>query len=116
MARKPRIFCDFDGTITTGDTVDILLESLADPAWKDIEAQWEEGEIGSRECMARQIPLIRGGWNAVLEVLNTVQVDKTFSTFVSWCRQQKIPVFVVSDGLDKVIEYLLAREGMRGAA
>jgi 2-hydroxy-3-keto-5-methylthiopentenyl-1-phosphate phosphatase len=113
MARRPKIFCDFDGTITTCDTIDVLLEKLADPEWKDIEAQWERGEIGSRECMAKQVPLIRGGWKSVLEVLDTVKVDKSFSSFVSWCRQNKIPVFVVSDGIDRVIEYLLAREGVR---
>ncbi len=113
MAKRPKIFCDFDGTITTRDTIDVLLENLADPQWKEIEEQWERGEIGSRECMSKQVPLIRGGWKSVVEVLNTVEVDRTFASFVGWCRHNKYPVFVVSDGIDRVIEYLLAREGVR---
>ncbi len=63
------VFCDFDGTITNRDTVDHLLESLADntasPTLEEIEARWVAGEIGSRDCMAQQVALLRGGWTAV---------------------------------------------------
>jgi len=31
------IICDFDGTVARPDTVDELLEALADPAWRAIE-------------------------------------------------------------------------------
>lgn len=108
-----QIFCDFDGTITVGDTVDYLLETLASKEWKDIEDQWERGEIGSRECMSRQIPLIQGGWAAIEHALASVRVDKSFATFVAWCRQRKIPLTIVSDGLDKVIKHILKREGIK---
>jgi 2,3-diketo-5-methylthio-1-phosphopentane phosphatase len=110
MLKPLRVFCDFDGTITTCDTTDYLLESLADIKWKEIEAQWQEGEIGSRECMAKQIPLIRGGWNAVQQALDNVRLEPSFVAFHSWCRKNQIPVYVVSDGLDRVIKYLLNRE------
>ena len=60
-----RIFCDFDGTISQIDVVDFLLNRLAGPSWNEIEAEWLRGEIGSKECLARQIPLIQGGWKAV---------------------------------------------------
>ena len=58
------VFCDFDGTITTHDVATQLLVELADPAWAVLEAEWEQGRIGSRECLAKQVPLIRGGWPA----------------------------------------------------
>lgn len=107
------IYSDFDGTITRGDTIDVLLERLADPSWKEVEQRWERGEIGSRECMALQVPLLRGGWQAVTEVLDDVEVDPTFAGFAKWCRQQGIPLRVVSDGIDRVIHYLLARQGIK---
>lgn len=106
------VYCDFDGTITTRDTVDFLLEQLADPQWQEIEEVWKRGEIGSRECMARQIPLIQGGWPAIEKLLSDVVVDPTFSSFVKWCSEHKIPLAVVSEGLDRVIHFLLAREGL----
>ena len=107
------VFCDFDGTVTAGDTVDLLLETLADEEWKAIEKRWVDGEIGSRECMALQVPLIRGGWPKMLEVLETVKVDKSFATFVHWCRMRSIPISIVSDGIDRVIKHLLDREGIK---
>lgn len=110
---KIQVFCDFDGTITTRDTVDFLLTELADPQWEEIEEQWVRGEIGSRECMAKQIPLIRGGWKKVQELLDTLTITDGAATFVEWCRSRSIPFVVVSDGLDRVIEYILNRNGIR---
>jgi 2-hydroxy-3-keto-5-methylthiopentenyl-1-phosphate phosphatase len=107
------ILCDFDGTIARVDTVDLLLERLADPSWRLLEQQWIRGEISSRECMAGQIPLLRGGWPAVAEILAEVELAPTFSAFAAWCREARVPLRVVSDGLDRVIEHLFAREGIR---
>jgi 2-hydroxy-3-keto-5-methylthiopentenyl-1-phosphate phosphatase len=113
MATPIEIYCDFDGTITIGDTTDELLEALADPAWVEIEKRWEKGEIGSRDCMAQQVALIRGGWGAVQKVLDKVEIEPTFPKFASWCRRVGIPLRIVSDGLDRAIQYLLAREKIR---
>lgn len=111
--QKIQVFCDFDGTITTRDTVDILLTELADPAWEKIEEEWVQGKIGSRECMAKQVPLIRGGWPAVQEILDELQISEGFIEFVDWCKDRLIPVAVVSDGLDRVIQYVLDKHRIR---
>ncbi len=110
--KQVQIFCDFDGTITVGDTIDFLLEELADEEWRSIETEWERGEINSRECMTRQIPLIRGGWNGIREALAKVKVDNSFASFVSWANERAIPLSIVSDGLDLVIHHLLGRTGI----
>jgi len=106
------IFCDFDGTITTVDSVDFLLEELAHPSWHEVEARWERGEIGSRQCMSEQVGLIEGGWPAVERALARVHIDPTFPAFVAWCRQQGIALRIVSDGLDRTIDHVLSREGL----
>lgn len=116
MKNKIQIFCDFDGTITTRDTVDVLLTELADPEWEEIEEQWVRGEIGSKECMAKQIPLIRGGWKKVQEVLDSLQVTAGAAEFVEWCKSNAIPFMVVSDGMDRVINYLLEKNGIKADA
>lgn len=104
------VYCDFDGTVSQGDVVDRLLTELADPRWKEIETRWEQGLIGSRECLAQQIPLIRGGWPAIAEELRHVTLDPTFRAFAAWCRTHGVPLRIVSDGLDRVIHTLLVRE------
>jgi 2,3-diketo-5-methylthio-1-phosphopentane phosphatase len=110
MSSPIEVYCDFDGTITRGDTIDVLLERLAHPSWKEVEARWERGEIGSRECMAQQVPLLQGGWAAVEKVLDDVKIDPTFPKFANWCRQNGVPLKIVSDGIDRVIHYILKRE------
>jgi len=112
MSMPFSVFCDFDGTITKADTIDYLLEKLADPSWQDIEARWSEGEIGSRECLAKQIPLIKGGWNAVLEALEGVELDPTFAGFAAWCHENGMPLFVVSEGLIPIVHALLKRDNI----
>lgn len=106
------VLCDFDGTVTREDTVDVLLERLADPAWRVFEERWVRGEIDSRECMAGQIALLRGGWPAIRRVLEDVEVDPTFASFARWCRRRHIRLRIVSGGIDRVIRHLLAREGI----
>ena len=110
------VFCDFDGTITTRDAVGEVLAALADPGWAIFESEWKQGSIGSRDCLAGQIPLIRGGWPAIERVLKTVPIDSTFSGFAAWCASQAIPLIIVSDGLDRMIESVLAREHIRVSA
>lgn len=107
------VYCDFDGTITVGDTVDFILEQLADPEWREIEARWVAGEIGSRDCMAWQFELIRGGWARVEKLLAEVKLEPDFADFARWCRQRSFPLTVVSEGPDRVISHLLNRDGIR---
>lgn len=110
---RVEVFSDFDGTVTQGDTIDVLLEEIGDPRWREIEQRWERGEIGSRECMALQVPLLRGGWKGIEKVLSKVKVDPTFADFASWCRQNGVPLRIVSDGVDRIIHHLLKREGIK---
>lgn len=110
--RSVEIYCDFDGTISKPDSFDYLLSKLADPLWEQVEARWEAGEISARECMSTQTQLIKGGWQAVAAVLDTIEVDPTFPQFVRWCKATGRTLYVVSDGLDRVIEYVLAKAGL----
>ena len=110
MRPPVEVVCDFDGTISRPDTVDRILDALAAPAWRAIEAEWERGEIDSRECMARQIPLVRGGWDAVARFLDGhVSVEPSFGPFATWCAERGIRLAIASEGLDRVIRHLLAR-------
>ena len=53
------VFVDFDGTIVPCDATDFLFERFALPEWRDVERDWQAGKIGSRECMTRQVDLLR---------------------------------------------------------
>jgi 2,3-diketo-5-methylthio-1-phosphopentane phosphatase len=103
------VFVDFDGTIVPADATDQLLTRFADPSWLEIEADWKEGRIGSRECMARQVDLIRATPNDYDAFVAGVALDPAFPEFVEICRTNGIAVTVVSDGLDRTIAAVLGK-------
>ena len=102
------IICDFDGTIALEDVTDSLLERFADESWKDVEAQWLAGQIGSRDCMARQVSLIEADYERLNCYLDTVEIDPSFSSFVDKCKRfDEISLHVVSDGIDYALKRIL---------
>lgn len=109
-----QFFCDFDGTVTRADVTDVLLEAFADPAWHAIEDEWLAGDIGSAECMARQIALIRADRATLDAALDAVPVDPHFAEFAAYCRREGLGLAIVSDGLDYAIRRILTRMGVIG--
>jgi 2-hydroxy-3-keto-5-methylthiopentenyl-1-phosphate phosphatase len=107
-----QILCDFDGTIALDDVTDRLLETYADPAWRDIEALWKSGAIGSSACMARQVALLDCSLADLDRLLDDIAIDPTFPAFVRFCEAARLPISIVSDGLDYAIARILRRHGL----
>lgn len=112
----PRPHChvlvDFDGTIATVDTTDALLERFALPEWQDIEDEWKAGRIGSRECMVRQVDLIRATPAEMDAFIDSLEIDPGVPAFVADARARGLEISVVSDGLDRTVNAVLARSGV----
>lgn len=108
------VFVDFDGTIVPCDATDFIFASFADDRWRDVEAEWQSGQIGSRECMSRQVALLKASPEEMLEAVSQIKVDPGFDTFVEDCRRHGIGMTVVSDGFDYVIERVLRNAGHPG--
>lgn len=112
MQHTPQIFVDFDGTISRHDTTDAILEHFAEPEWEAVEAAWMRGEIGSRECMVRQVDLLRATPERLHQFLATIEIDPGFVDFMAICRARGLPVTVLSDGMDLVARTVLRRIGI----
>ena len=106
------VFCDFDGTVATVDTTDALLERYAEPAWREVEQLWVDGKIGSKECMRRQVELVRATARQLDAFADHIAIDEGFPAFVRACERRSVPVAVLSDGLDYVIRRVLARHAL----
>lgn len=109
-----KILCDFDGTIVANDVTDFLLERFADPSWRDLERDWEQGRIGARECMQGQVALLQAAPAALDEAVAAMAVDPGFPGFVALARRLALPLTVVSDGLDRIIRDVLRRTKLGG--
>lgn len=109
---KCHAFVDFDGTIVPSDATDFLFERFADPSWREVEAEWQTGQIGSRECLTRQVALIRAEPDTLISAIGELRADPGFPRFVSECAKACIDITVVSDGFDFVIENVLRNAGV----
>ena len=109
---KCHAFVDFDGTIVPRAATDFLLERFASPAWRDIEEDWRAGQIGSRECMTRQVALLRATPCELQQAIAELAIDRGFASFVHQCRRRGIGMTIVSDGFDVVIDQVLRTAGL----
>jgi 2,3-diketo-5-methylthio-1-phosphopentane phosphatase len=106
--KKPIVFLDFDGTITKRDAVDAILEKFADPRWLEIEEDWKEGRIGSRECLAAQMRLVRATKEQIDELLDSIEIDEGFVKLLDTCAARGVETHIISDGFDYCIDRILA--------
>lgn len=92
------VLLDFDGTISERDIGVHLLERLADPRWHEIEQQYLDRTIGSRECMERQLACLPRDADRLRAVAREIPIDPGFAGLVAGLRGGGAEVAIVSDG------------------
>lgn len=108
------ILCDFDGTVSTKDTVNRLVrDHLTSPEWRFHVKRYMRGEIGSLEVYRAVAPLMRMTREDLHRfVLQHARLDPHFPSFLQWARSLGIDVKIVSDGFDATIEALFKNHGV----
>jgi 2-hydroxy-3-keto-5-methylthiopentenyl-1-phosphate phosphatase len=114
QAQKPIVFCDFDGTVTLADVTDRILEELAEPGWRELEAAWVSGMIGSRECLERQMALVNASPRQLNSLIDSIAIDPGFARFYTYAEKRGLPFYILSDGFDYVVRRILRRVGADG--
>lgn len=115
-AGKVLILCDFDGTVSSKDTVNRLIrEHIASPEWRFHVKQYLRGEVGSREVYESFAPLMHMTHQDLEDfVLKHAELDPGFPQFLTWANEHGIDVKIVSDGFDATIKTLLRNHGIEG--
>jgi 2-hydroxy-3-keto-5-methylthiopentenyl-1-phosphate phosphatase len=106
------VYVDFDGTIAPTDPTDTVFDRFCDPRWREIERDWQQGLRTARDCMARQVDLLRATPEALDGLLRTFSIDPHFPGFVDLCRSWRLQVVVVSDGMDRIVRHVLRAAGL----
>ncbi len=105
------VVTDFDGTITKRDVAELLLQEFTGDAWLEIERQ--HARLGTRETLVREFDLVRATREEVLAAAERLaELDPAFPPFLEFCRQNGIPVEIVSEGFDTYLAHLLDRWGL----
>jgi 2-hydroxy-3-keto-5-methylthiopentenyl-1-phosphate phosphatase len=110
------VLCDFDGTVSTKDTVNRLIrEHLTDPSWRFQVKRYLRGEIGSREVYEALGPMMKMSRQDLARFVdNHARIDPDFPEFLAWAGRNNIDVKILSDGFDATIETLFEKHNIRG--
>lgn len=110
------IFSDFDGTITTRDTIVFLTEEHgrgAEFRHEMLEAI-KSGRLTVFEVIRRELQTVQLSWEEAKRSLElNIQIDPTFPEFVSWCRRRELPLHVISSGLEKTVRFFVGKYGVQ---
>lgn len=109
MKKKFKIFCDFDGTITTDDVGDLFFMTFSGGKARKVIQLWETGKIDSREMYLQEIKMLKVTPEEFDKFLQHQNVEASFFQFVKFCDRNKIPLTVLSDGMDMYIKQILER-------
>ncbi len=108
-----RVFCDFDGTISTEDVGELFFRHFLGERADELVKPLLEGKIGGKEFLRRECELLPPlTKDEVQTFVNKFAVDSTFPKFVAFCNTHKIPLTILSDGLDFYIHTLLQKHSL----
>ena len=129
VAAPAIVFCDFDGTISVADTLDVLIdEAMGASARKAIDQQYEDGAISFRELIRNELAPVccsfdegcekialachaahcAGAVGAAAPPLQEIGVvDPSFGTFARLCHDAGVPLVVLSGGMTQLVQRFL---------
>jgi 2-hydroxy-3-keto-5-methylthiopentenyl-1-phosphate phosphatase len=102
------VFFDFDNTIATCDVFDTMLPSFSrDDLWMELEKKWQDGKIGSRDCLEGQIRGMSITKNSLDRYLSSIKLDPHFKKLVRLLNSKRIRTIVLSDNFDYILKRIL---------
>ncbi|WP_339145397.1 MULTISPECIES: 2-hydroxy-3-keto-5-methylthiopentenyl-1-phosphate phosphatase [unclassified Sutcliffiella] len=106
---KQMIFCDFDGTITNSDNIIAIMKKYAPEEWDEIKNQVLSQEISIKEGVGKMFALLPSEKKeAITEyILAYAEIRDGFKEFVAFTKEEGIPFYIVSGGIDFFVKPLL---------
>ncbi|MBI4051140.1 MAG: HAD-IB family phosphatase [Elusimicrobia bacterium] len=108
------VVVDFDATITTQDISDAILLHYTSNSFKDVRESYVPGTV-TEDWVREKFRAVQARPGELRKfVYKTGRLRPGFKRLLRICRINKIPVEIVSGGLDFYIRLLLNRWGIRG--
>jgi len=106
------VLCDFDGTISPNDILDILYDRFAGQECQELTKKWDQSEISTPAEIQGCFASMSATRTEMESALDPVHLDPGFSDFVCFCHEQGYALAILSDGLRWYIAYILERHGI----
>jgi 2,3-diketo-5-methylthio-1-phosphopentane phosphatase len=109
------VFSDFDNTITTFDVLDDIIKRFSvNKDWMKLEKAWQEGKIGSRQCLQGQLRGIRISKPGLLSYLSRIKIDPHFYKIYALFKREGLTPVILSDNFTFIIKFILRNNGIKG--
>lgn len=110
---KTLVICDFDGTVSTVDIGNKVMNRFTANRWDDIDRRYVSGAVGSKAAYMTGAPVFTGDREEVLAYcLETGKIDPWFADFYRFCQIKIIDLIIASDGFDFYIDAFLSKYGL----
>lgn len=107
------VACDFDGTITLRDTLDLVVNHWAPGVWETIEGRLRDGQVTLLEAMDEEFHQVRATEDEVIAyVVAHAGIRPGFAELVEWLARRGDRLIVVSAGFRVLIDPILRSAGL----
>lgn len=107
---KIMILSDFDGTITTKDTLVAILNTYAPKSWHKIEKLVKSERMGSKVALRKEFSLFYINKARYVSFLKRkINIDPAFKSFLKFIKKRKIKFLILSGGFSLNIRTLLKK-------
>lgn len=115
MKLTPKVFVDFDGTITKHDVGNAFFRKFGDEA-KLLAAidRWKAGELSGSGLLLVEASTAVVTEAEAVKFIEGFEIDVSFKDFLGFCRSSGIELSILSDGLAFYIERILSVNGIEG--
>ena len=116
MKREFKIFMDFDGTVTELDVGEAIFREFGDEEKSEaIVDDLLNDRISSKESWIKLCNSITSIDKKELDAfINKMCVEPTFKDLVEYCDENRIELFILSDGFDYYVDKILEKNDIKG--
>ena len=111
------ILSDFDGTITTKDTLVEILDAFAETDWRAIERSIIKKEFGNRIGLKQEFGLCdpkKATKEQIEKLLNEqIDIDPCLKPFLEFCKMNNCEFIIISGGFSLCIDTILKKYGLQ---
>ncbi|MEX2104244.1 MAG: 2-hydroxy-3-keto-5-methylthiopentenyl-1-phosphate phosphatase [Bacilli bacterium] len=109
MGKQPLLFCDFDGTVTKSDNIVAIMKHFNPPGWKSITADILGQKLSVKAGVGKLFSLLPSSQKQEFTdfVLGQAVIRDGFAEFVHYTREHRIPLLIVSGGIDFFVKPIL---------
>jgi 2,3-diketo-5-methylthio-1-phosphopentane phosphatase len=108
-----RIYCDFDATVTVNDVWDVLFRNFGTPAAFSVWQKFNVEEYTAAQCIAEACKTVSGADRAKMQMLFEAEpLRNGFPEFYQYCKDEALPLIIVSDGFSCYIRPILAKNAI----